>query len=438
MSDMILEMSDFPVHQLRFANRFEYQSGTLEVDRAALIQLVLEDQRIETAEFEIACPSEQVRIIGVRDVVEPRVKPDGESQVFPGTVGPVIGVGAGRTHRLSGMAVIATAAYEGTVRAGTGVQRSALIDMWGPGAAASRFSSVVNLVLIMQVKEGLAEFEAHSAIQKAEFEVAKKLAAVTVGITPASMVSYDLGAQGTKLPSVVLIQGCITQPDQSHSGVSYYGMPIRESLATAMHPNELLDGAVTVNTTRGIGYYPTTWDWQNHPLVFELYHGHFRGKLNFAGVILEKISYDTHHGKEVIAHNTAQLAASLGADAALVTWTGSGNAFVDVMLTIRACERLGIKTVLVTYEYGGKDGVDSPLLYYVPEADAVVSTGSRDRWLELPAAKRVMGPYEEIKILSYPGAPMTAAGGPSTLDARDMIAGGVDNWGRENWICKGY
>ena len=165
---------------------------------------------------------------------------------------------------------------------------------------------------------------------------------------------------------------------------------------------------------------------------------HFRGKLNFAGVILEKISYDTHHGKEVIAHNTAQLASSLGADAALITWTGSGNAFVDVMLTIRACERLGIKTVLVTYEYGGKDGMSSPLLYYVPEANAVVSTGSRDRWLELPAAKKVMGPYEEIKILSYPGAPMTAAGGPLTLDARDMIAGGVDNWGRENWMCKAY
>ena len=295
----------------------------------------------------------------------------------------------------------------------------------------------MNLVLIMQVKEGLAEFEAHSAIQKAEFEVAKKLAAVTVGITPASMVSYDLGAHATIIPRVVLIQGCITQPAQSHSGVSYYGMPIRESLATAMHPNELLDGAVTINTTRasvitqrlGIG---RTIHW--HLSFTE----HFRGKLYFAGVILHNISYYPHHVKEVIAHINAQLAASLGADAALVTWTGSGNAFVDVMLTIRACERLGIKTVLVTYEYGGKDGVDSPLLYYVPEADAVVSTGSRDRWLELPAAQKVMGPYKEIKILSYPGAPMTPAGGPLTLDARDMIAGGVDNWGRENWICKGY
>ena len=438
MSDMILEMSEFPVRRLRFGDHFEYQAGTLEVDRAALIQLVLEDQRIETVEFEFAYPDDPVRITGVRDVVEPRIKPDGGSQVFPGAVGPVTSVGEGRTHRLAGMAVIATAAYEGTVRAGTAVQRSALIDMWGPGAAASRFSSLVNLVLILRVREGLAEFEAHSAIQRAEIEVAKTLAKTTAGLSPESIVSYDLRTQTPGVPRVVLIQGCITQPAQSHSGVSYYGMPIRESLATAMHPNELLDGAITVNTTRGIGYYPTTWDWQNHPLVFELYQSHFCGRLNFAGVIIEKISYDTHHAKEVIAHNTAQLASSLGADAALVTWTGSGNAFVEVMLTIRACERRGIKTVLVTYEYGGKDGVDSPLLYYVPEADAVVSTGSRDRWLELPAAGRVIGPYTEIKILSYPGAPMTDARGSLVLDARDMIAGGVDNWGRENWLCNLY
>jgi hypothetical protein len=124
------------------------------------------------------------------------------------------------------------------------------------------------------------------------------------------------------------------------------------------------------------------------------------------------------------------------ADAVLVSWLGSGNAFVEVMLTIRACERRGIKTALVTYEYGGKDGVDSPLLYYVPEADAVVSTGSRDRWIELPEAEKIIGPYEEIRVLSYPGAPSVPAHRAMTLDARDMIIGGVDNWGGGAWTCK--
>jgi glycine reductase len=214
-------------------------------------------------------------------------------------------------------------------------------------------------------------------------------------------------------------------------------LPIRDSLATVIHPNEFLDGAFSMYATRCIAYFPVTWDWQNHPLLLGLYREH-RKRLNFLGVILERIRYDTFHGKEVIAHNTAQLATQLGADAALVSWLGSGNAFVDVMLTVRACEQRGIKTTLATYEYGGKEGVDSPLLFYTPEANAIASTGSRDRWIDLPEAERIVGPYQEIKVLSYPGAPLTSARGPFTLDARDMIVGGVDYWGRGSWTCEAY
>lgn len=435
---MQLDLADFPVREIRLGDSYRYQSGRLDLDSEDLARLVLRDQRIEEASFETVLPGERARITGIRDIVEPRAKFGGEGQVFPGTLGPVEGVGSGLTHRLSGMTVLATAAYEGTIRAGTGVERSAILDMWGPGAEASQFSKFVHLVLITRLQEGLGEFDAHSAIQTAEFVVAKKLAEITQGMTPRQVQRFELDERKGASPRVVLIQGCITNGGQPHSGVSYYGLPIRESLPTLIHPNELFDGAMTTNTTRGIGYYPTTWDWQNHPLALGLYREQAAGRLNFAGVIIERISYDTIHGKEVVAHTTAQLAAQLGADAALVTWLGSGNAFVEVMLTIRACERRGIKTTLVTYEYGGKDGVDSPLLYYVPEADAVVSTGSRDRWIELPEAEKIVGPYQEIRVLSYPGAPTTPARAALTLDARDMIIGGVDIWGGGNWTGKVY
>jgi glycine reductase len=433
---MQLEMAEFPVRRVLVGAAYRYHDGQLEVDGDDLIRQVLHDPRIDSVELDVVTPGESVRVTGIRDVVEPRVKFGGSAQVFPGVLGPVSQVGDGVTHRLSGMTVLATAGYEGTVRAGTGVQRSAILDMWGSGAEASRFSGLTHLVLIMRVKAGLGELEAHNAIQRAEFEVARKVAEITRGLTPGRTDAYDLSVGAAQRPRVALIQGCITQAEQPHSGIGYYGLPIRESLPTAIHPNELLDGAVTPNTTRGIGYYPTTWDWQNHPLVLTLYREQAAGRLGFAGVILERISYETHQAKEVVAHNAAQLARSLGADAALITWTGSGNAFVEVMLTIRACERLGIKTVLVTYEYGGKDGVDSPLLFYAAEADAVVSTGSRDRWIELPEPARVVGPYDAIRVLSYPGAPSTPACAALILDARDLIIGGVDNWGGGMWTCQ--
>ena len=433
---MRLEMAEFPVAEITLGREFRYGSETLEIDAGEIKSLVLQDRHIKDASLEVVAPGERVRITGIRDIIEPRVKVEGKGQVFPGVLGPVVPVGEGRTHRLSGMAVVTAAEYEGTIRSGSAAQRSAILDMWGPGAEASRFSALVNLVLTLRLAEGLAELEAHTAIQRAECEVAKRLAEVTIGLKPRRVESYELGEDGSKLPRVVLIQGCHSDSHHAHSGISYYGLSIRDSLATFVHPNEMLDGAIGINTTKAVCHHPTTWDWQNHPLVLGLYREN-RHRVNFAGVILERIRFETHHGKEVIAHNTAQMGTVLRADGALVTWVGGGNAFMDVMLTIQACEQSGIKTVLVGYESGVKGG-DAPLLYYVPEADAVVSTGNRNSPIELPEAERVVGPYEEIQILNYPGAPVVPARGRVKLDALDMIVGGADIWGMQSWTCRAY
>ncbi len=435
---MKLEVAEFPVTQIRLGQRFRYEDCVLEVDAPALIDLVRQDPRIIDPVLAVAMPGEKVRISGIRDIVEPRTKVSGSGQVFPGVLGPIQDVGEGRTHRLSGMTVIAAASYEGTIRAGTTVQRSAILDMSGPGAEISRFSSYRHLVLSFGLAEGLPELEAHTAIQSAEYKIAHRIAEVTRGLSPAKNSTFDLGKKDPDLPNVMLMQGCITDPQHVHSGVGYYGLSLRESMATFVHPNELFDGAVTVDTTRsGRGYYPTTWDWQNHPLVLGLYEAHGRS-LNFGGVILQRIRFETHHGKEVGAQNAARLAKAMGAHGLLITWIGGGNAFVDVMFTLRACERNGIKTTLVTYENGGKEGKDSPVLFYLPEADAVVSTGSLDRPLDLPAMDKVIGPYREIRIFPFPGAPPVAAREPLSLEARDVMIGGADIWGAGTWRCVEY
>jgi len=435
---MKLEIAEFPVTQIRLGRRFRYASGLLDVDEAAVIDLALQDPRITDAALAVAVPGEKTRITGIRDIVEPRIKVAGSGQVFPGVLGAVENVGEGRTHRLSGMTVIAAAAYEGTIRAGTTVQRSAILDMTGPGATISRFSSHLHLVLSFRIVPGLAELDAHAAIQLAEYKIARLLAQTTEGLSPAKISTYDLSDKDTSLPNVMLVQGCITDPQHVHSGVGYYGLSLRDSMATFVHPNELFDGAVTVDTTRsGRGYYPTTWDWQNHPLVLGLYEAHGKS-LNFGGVILQRIRFETSHGKAVGAQNAAGLAKAMGADGVLVTWIGGGNAFVDVMFTIRACERNGIKTTLVTYENGGKEGKDSPILFYVSEANAIVSTGTLDRKVELPAMNKVIGPYEQIKIFPFPGAAPIPAQDALSLEAGDVLIGGADIWGEGMKKCAEY
>jgi glycine reductase len=108
---MPLKMAEFPIREIRFGPRFGYRDGVLDVDRDALIELVLRDSRIQSARFEIVAPGDAVRVTGIRDVVEPRFKVGDSGQVFPGVLGPVTRVGQGLTHRLSGMAVVGCAAY---------------------------------------------------------------------------------------------------------------------------------------------------------------------------------------------------------------------------------------------------------------------------------------------------------------------------------------
>lgn len=430
-----LEIADFPVDDLRFGKTLKYGSRTLEVNEGELTELALRDARICSVRFDLVRPGERVRVTGIRDVVEPRVKVTGTGQVFPGIINPVAPVGTGRTHRLSGMTLLTTADYEGTIRTGTTAQRSAILDMWGPGAELTGFSRLPHLVLNLRLRPDIIEAEAHQAIQGAEYRVAERLADTTATTKPTGIEIHGAAHSDAQLPKVVVIVGCITESEHLPCGLGYYGLPVRESLATVVHPNELLDGAVTGNTLKTIAYYPTTWDWQNHPLALRLSREHGR-QLDFAGVVLQRIRFETFQEKEMAAQNAAQVAQALGAKAALITWLGSGNAFLEVMLTVRACEQKGIKTVLVTYEYGGKEGVDSPLLFYDDAADAVVSTGSRDRPLELPCADRVVGAYEQLHVLNYPGAPMVSASGTLSLDAADAVLGATDLWGGREWTCR--
>ena len=432
-----LELADFPVKDLQFGGRLRYAAGNLEVDAAELVETASRDPRIGSARLDIVRPGERTRVTGIRDVVEPRVKVDGAGQVFPGITNPVAPVGAGRTHRLSGMTLITAADYEGTIRTGTTAQRSAILDMWGPGAELTGFSRFPGLVLTFALPPDLIEGEAHQAIQGAEYRVAQRLAEATAGAEPAGVETHGAAHGNPSLPRAVVIVGCITESEHLPSGLGYYGLPVRESLSTVVHPNELLDGAVTGSTLKTIAYSPTTWNWQNQPLALRLSREHGR-RLDFAGVVLQRIRFESFREKEVAAHNAAQVARALGAEAALITWIGSGNAFLEVMLTVQACEEKGIKTVLVTYEYGGKDGVDSPLLFYDTSADAVVSTGSRDLNLELPAADRVVGAYEHLQVLNYPGAPVVSARDAMSLDAVDAIIGGTDLWGDGDWTCRAH
>ena len=86
------------------------------------------------------------------------------------------------------------------------------------------------------------------------------------------------------------------------------------------------------------------------------------------------------------------------------------------------------------FEPDGRHGAEDYVAGRSPDA----STDELSFAPFLPAAEKIVGPYQEIRVLSYPGAPATPARAALTLDARDMVIGGVDIWGADTSICKLY
>src|SRR5439155_14891389 len=147
--------------------------------------------------------------------------------------------------------------------------------------------------------------------------------------------------------------------------------------------------------------------------------------------------------KEVSAFQTVKLAQMLGAQGALVTWNHGGNDLLEVMLTIQGLEKAGIKTVFLTIESDIKvvrltpelaetGRHEPPLLFSVPEADAIVSTGTLAPETALPAMERTVGGDSVAFDFERPELRSTASG---TLDLEELsgayspIFGHFDNYG---------
>jgi glycine reductase len=435
---MRLELAEFPVKDVRFSQQTNYSDGVLEIDKETLLALVRQDNRIASADLDVAFPNEQTRVVNVRDTIEPRVKISGPGCVFPGILGPPETVGEGRTHRLSGITVMPSAEYPPTIPGGTAAQNTAILDMWGPAAEVTPFASTINLILILKLIDSVSELEAHTVIQSAEFKLANRLAETTRDKTPENVEVFEVSAVDPSLPRVVYILGCLTMLHEPHSLVAYYGLPIQESLPIFLHPNEFLDGALTTDARRGNGGFTSTWDWMNQPVVLELLRDHGK-RLNFLGVILQRTRFLTEAGKLVSAGCASQMARLLGADGAIITRTvPSGNNFMDAMITLQACERKGIKTVLMTPERGGTNGTDLPLVFYVPEATAIVSAGSFEREIKLPTPTKVIGVEKGQLARLFLGDPLFDPWSELTRDGWRDIIGGIDWFGSLRLTCKEF
>jgi glycine reductase len=369
---MRLELGTFPVRHATLASRTRYADGVLEIDRDAVIAAVRQDPLVAEVSLEIAKPGESVRIWPVRDVVEPRVKISGPGLVYPGWFDrPIETVGRGRTHRLAGLGVAEVSSVNWHDAGGDFVDQ--YIDMSGPWAELIPQAKLINVCCVVEPEPALSIQTKNEVVHRATLTVSDHLAEAVRRLTPPELEIFELEPAPASLPGVVYIQ-CLHSPQaMSHSEHTFctgtYGMT-RLTLPWLLHPNEVIDGALS-GPYRTM--FATSWALVNNPILLELYRRH-RRTLRFLGVIVVRTEWTTQHEKNLIAEQAAKLAQMLGARGAIVTWDAGGNEFIEVVHTVRACERLGIKTVFLTSEDSSEGGAP-PVLEPVPEADAIVTTG---------------------------------------------------------------
>ncbi len=380
---MRLEIGSFPVNEVDFGPRTSWVDGRLQIDRDSLLAAIRSDARITGVSLELVRPGDSVRVTSVRDVLEPRIKVQGQGSVYPGVCGrPVLPVGTGRTHRLAGIGVIEVAELD--MYDGNDGWLDGFIDM--SVEPATPIASNPNLCVVLEVDETLDLADRNLAAHSAALVVSDQLAAATVGLDPPDLETFELTEVDPSLPKAVYI--CCFRSPQHYSDsltafwTSIYGMS-RLTPPWVLHPNEILDGAISVKTS---------WELVNNPTVKELYRRH-GVEVNFVGCIAIRTRWSSQDEKDITSHQAAKTAQMLGAQGAIISYDAGGNDFMEVIRTVQACENVGIKTVFVTGEEDPSTN-GPPLLEPLPEARAIVSTGmgiEAGSGGPLPPVDRVIG-----------------------------------------------
>ncbi len=417
---MKLELGIIPIEDMKFASKTCVNGKTLEINKDEVIALIKEDPLVVSVELDIAKPGESVRIIPVKDVLEPRCKVSGTGKIFPGFfTGEEATVGEGRTHVLKGAAVVTT----GTV---VGFQEG-IIDMTGPGAEYTPFSKTYNLVVNCKVQDDVTRAIKEKTLRLMGLKVARYLGEAGRDVKPASVETYETkpfveqAAQYPNLPKVGYIY--MLQSQGLLHDTYYYGVDVKQILPTIMYPTEAFDGAITSGNCVSACDKNPTYVHQNSPIIHELYARHGKD-INFMGVVITNENV-TLADKERSSFLACKLAKQLGCDAVVISEEGFGNPDADLIMNCRKSTDLGMKTVLVTDEYAGQDGASQSLADSHPSADAVVSNSNANAVIVLPPMNKIIGDAKQANVIAGGWEGSLHADG--TIEAELQVITGATN-----------
>lgn len=389
---MELILRKIKIKDIIFGSDIKVDKGVLSIDQEEIRELLLSDERILEVDIDIARPGESIRIIPVKDVIEPRAKLNCDA--FPGVDGEIEDIGRGITYALKDCAVITTGPIVGF--------QEGIIDMKGPLTEYTPFSRLNNLVLSIKKKPGVTPHEHEEAVRIAGVKVAHYIAKKVVGsdFDEEEIFTWDnLGVKTSEypnLPKVAYVYQCVGQ-GLLHD-TYFYGKDVKTIIPTLVNPLEIFDGALVSGNCVSAGSKTTTYHHQNNAIINECFKRHGK-EINFIGVVLSPMTtYLADKYRNAII--TARTVEMLGADGVIQSQEGFGNPTTDLMMICKRLENKGIKTVLISNEDAGVDGKSESLPDGTIEANAMISTGNSNATLLIPPMDKVLGDLDALEHIT--------------------------------------
>ena len=428
---MKLELGKIFIKDVQFSDSSKIEDGVLYVNKDELLEAVGGDEHVKSIDFDIAKPGESVRITPVKDVLEPRVKVEGPGEIFPGILNKVDTVGQGRTHALKGMAVVTTGKIVGF--------QEGIIDMVGEGAKYTPFSKTINLVIIAEPIDGIKQHVHENAIRMIGLKAADYIGRLAKDLTPDEVVTYETKPlleqinEYPDLPKVAYVYMLQTQGLLHDTYV--YGVDAKQIVPTILYPTEVMDGAIVSGNCVSACDKNPTYVHLNNGVIEDLYARHGKD-YNFLGVIITNENVYLMD-KERSSNWTAKLVEYLGVDAVIVSQEGFGNPDTDLIMNCKKIEMKGVKTVIVTDEYAGRDGASQSLADADERANAVVTGGNANQVVILPKLDKIIGHVEFVDIIAG-GAKGSLREDGTILVEIQAITGATNETGFNYLTAKGY
>lgn len=382
---MKLELHKLQIKSMAWGAKTGVKDGVLSVCKEEVLALVKTDPNFMKVDVDLALPGEKTRIIPVKDVVEPRCKLEGKNGIFPGMISDVETVGYGKTLVLEGAAVVTCGKVVGF--------QEGIIDMSGPAADYTPFAHTCNLVLVVDPVEGLERHDYEASLRIAGLKVAEYLAKSAAGMPADSVETYEakpLKEAMTDYPELPKVAYLYMLQSQGLLHDTYvYGVDAKKILPTLINFTEVFDGAIVSGNCVSACDKNSTYYHLNNPIIKAMAARHGKD-YNFVGVIITNENV-TLADKKRSSSYAVKLAQTLGVDGLLISEEGFGNPDADLIMNCRKAENAGIRTVLVTDEYAGRDGASQSLADAAKEADAVVTAGNANEIIVLPAMEKVIG-----------------------------------------------